>query len=95
MESTYTIFLATLRENKEHPQLLNFIAELSYELSRKKLQKLKEEKSIQNRLGELFELYCKALHDEGMKSPRAVNHVIDGLLKAASYDKETFLYKTI
>ena len=95
MESTYTIFLATLRENKEHPQLLNFIAELSFELSRKKIQKLKEEKSIQNRLGELFELYCKALHDEGLKSPRAVNHVIDGLLKAASYDKETFLYKTI
>mgnify|MGYP000222697509 FL=1 len=60
MESTYTIFLATLRENKEHPQLLNFIAELSFELSRKKIQKLKEEKSIQNRLGELFELYCKA-----------------------------------
>jgi len=95
MESTYTIFLATLRENKEHPQLLNFIAELSFELSRKKIQKLKEEKSIQNRLGELFELYCKALHDEGLKSPRAVNHVIDGLLKAASYDKEAFLYKTI
>ena len=43
MESTYTIFLATLRENKEHPQLLNFIAELSFELSRKKIQKLKEE----------------------------------------------------
>ena len=95
MESTYTIFLATLRENKEHPQLLNFIAELSFELSRKKIQKLKEEKSIQNRLGELFELYCKALHDEGLKSPRAVNHVIDGLLKAASYDKEAFLYKAI
>lgn len=95
MESTYTIFLATLRENKEHPQLFNFIAELSFELSRKKIQKLKEEKSIQNRLGELFELYCKALHDEGLKSPRAVNHVIDGLLKAASYDKEAFLYKTI
>lgn len=95
MESTYTIFLATLRENKEHPQLLNFIAELSFELSHKKIQKLKEEKSIQNRLGELFELYCKALHDEGLKSPRAVNHVIDGLLKAASYDKEAFLYKTI
>lgn len=95
MESTYTIFLATLRENKEHPQLFSFIGELSFELSRKKIQKLKEEKSIQNRLGELFELYCKALHDEGLKSPRAVNHVIDGLLKAASYDKEAFLYKTI
>lgn len=95
MESTYTVFLAALRENKEHPQLLTFIGELCFELSRKKIQKLKDEKSIQHRLGELFEVYCKALHDEGLKSPRAISHVIDGLLKAASHDKEAFLYKTI
>jgi hypothetical protein len=95
MESTYTIFLATLKENKEHPHLLNFISELSFELSRKKIQKLKDEKNIQARLGELFELYCKALHDEGLISAFAINHVVDGLLKAANHDKEAFLYKTI
>lgn len=95
MESTYTIFLATLKENKAHPQLLTFVSELSFELSRKKIQKLKDEKNIQNRLGELFELFSKALHDEGLKTPRALNHVIDGLLKAASYEKEAFLYKSI
>ena len=95
MESTYTIFLATLKENKSNPNLLAFIKELSFELSRKKIQKLKDEKNIHSRLGELFELYSKALHDEGLKSPRALNHVIEGLLKAASYEQEAFLYKTI
>lgn len=95
MESTYTIFLATLKENKTHPRLLTFVSELSFELSRKKIQKLKDEKNIQKRLGELFELFAKALHDEGLKTPRALNHVIDGLLKAASYEKELFLHKSI
>ncbi len=95
MESTYTIFLATLKENKANPNILAFIKELSFELSRKKIQKLKDEKNIHNRLGELFELYSKALHDEGLKSPRALHNVIEGLLKAASYEQEAFLYKTI
>ena len=95
MESTYTIFLATLRDKKEHQELYSLISELSFELSRKKLQRLKDEANIHNRIGELFELYCRALHEEGLKSPRAISSVIDGLLKATSADKEAFLYKTI
>ena len=95
MESTYTIFLATLKEKKGDPELFTLITELSFELSRKKVQRLKDESNIHNRIGELFELYCKALHDEGLKSPRAISAVINGLLKATTNDKETFLYKTI
>ena len=95
MESTHTIFLATLKENKNNPDLLKLIGELCFELSRKKIQRLKDEKNIQNRIGELFELYCKALHDEGLKTPKAVGKVIDGLLRASSHDKEELLYKTI
>ena len=95
MESTYTIFLATLKENKERPEFYKLISELCFELSRKKVQRLKDETNIHNRIGELFELYCKALHDEGLKTPKAINCVIDGLLKAASYEQEAFLYKTI
>lgn len=95
MESTHTIFLATLKENKNNPELLKLIGELCFELSRKKIQRLKDEKNIQNRIGELFELYCKALHDEGLKTPKAVGKVIDGLLRASSHDKEELLYKTI
>lgn len=95
MESTHNIFAVTLKENKTNPELLKLIQELTFELSRKKIQRLKDEKNIQNRLGELFELYCKLLHDEGLKTPKAVGSVIDGLLRATSHDKEEFLYKTI
>lgn len=95
MESTYSIFLATLKENKSHPNLLLFVKELSFELSRKKIQKLKDPAEIQNKLSELFELYSKALQEEGLKSPRAFNHLIEGLLKAASYEQETYLYQMI
>lgn len=95
MESINTIFLATLKENKEHTDLYTLIRELTFELSRKKIQRLKDEVNINNRIGELFELYCKALHDEGLKSPRAISSVIDGLLKATTHEKEAFLYKTI
>lgn len=95
MESTYTIFQATLKENKDNVELFKLISELSFELSRKKVQRLKDEANIHSRIGELFELYCKALHDEGLKSPRAISAVIDGLLKAISHDKEAFLYKSI
>jgi hypothetical protein len=95
MEATRTIFSATIKENKHHPELLKLVKELTFELSRKKIQRLKDEKNIHNRLGELFELYCKVLHSEGLKTPKAVGHVIDGLLKACSHDKEEFLYKTI
>lgn len=95
MESIQTIFSATIKENKENPQLLKLLSELCFELSRKKIQRLKDEKNIHNRIGELFELYCKALHDEGLKSPKAIGSVIDGLLKATSHDKAEFLHKTI
>lgn len=95
MEALHTIFSATIKQNKNNPELLKLIKELTFELSRKKIQRLKDEKNIHNRLGELFELYCKVLHSEGLKTPKAVGHVIDGLLKACSYDKEEFLYKTI
>jgi len=95
MEATNTIFHSTLKEHKTNPQLPKLIGELSYELSRKKIQRLKDETNIQNRLGELFELYCHALQEEGLKTPQHVGCVIDGLLKAANHDKEAFLYKAI
>ena len=46
MESTYTIFLATVKENKDSPKLYPLISELCFELSRKKIQRLKDEHNI-------------------------------------------------
>ena len=95
MEATNTIFQSMLKEHKTNPQLPKLISELCYELSRKKIQRLKDESNIQNRLGELFELYCHALQEEDLKTPQNLGCVIDGLLKASNHDKEAFLYKAI
>ncbi|WP_024955020.1 hypothetical protein [Sulfurospirillum arcachonense] len=95
MESIQNIFSATLKENSDKPNLFSIISELSFELSKKKIQRLKDDTHIQVRLGELFELYTRALQTQELKNAHNIDAVIEGLIKAASYDKEEFLYKTI
>ncbi len=95
MQSTQTIFLNTIKQNSGNPEFLKILKDLSFELSRKKIQRLKDDRKIQNRIGELFEQYCKILENEGIKNVKNISCVIDGLIKAANYNKEEFLYKTI
>ena len=95
MESTKTIFINSLKENRQDEQLLPLVKELSFELGRKKLARLKDPQNIQERIGELFIVFKEALEGEGVKTPKTLTQVIDGLVKAASWEKEEFLYKTI
>lgn len=95
MEATKTIFINSLKENRDHAQLLPLIKELSFELGRKKLQRLKDPHHIQKRISELFTLFKEALEEEDLKTAKTLTNVIDGLIKAASFDKEEFLYKKI
>lgn len=95
MESTHTIFVATLNEHKKNPQFLSILHDIVFELSKKKINRLKDEKNIQSRLSELFEVFTKDLESEGLKTVKTLSCVIDGIIKAATYEKEEFLYKTI
>jgi len=95
MKSLQNIFNATIKENKDSNNLTTTISELTFELSKKKIQRLKDDTRIQKRLGELFEFYTRALQSEGIKNSKNIDAVISGLIKAASYDKEEFLYKSI
>ena len=95
MQSLQNIFSATIKENKDKQNLPSTISELTFELSKKKIQRLKDDSHIQERLGELFELFTRALQSEELKNPQNIDAVISGLIKAASYDKEEFLYKSI
>lgn len=95
MESIHSIFAATINEKQDSNQLITIIQEMSFELARKKIQRLKDEEHIQQRLGELFELFTKVLDTNKLKNTETIGAVIDGLIKAASFDKEEFLYKTI
>ena len=95
MKSIQNIFSATLIEHKSSPKLPAIISDLTFELSKKKIQRLKDDSNIQARLGELFELYTRALENEGQSNVANIDAIISGLIKAASHDKEDFLYKTI
>ncbi len=95
MEPIQTIFLNTIKANRENQQFTKILSDLSFELSKKKIQRLKDDKKIQNRVAELFEQYCKILENEELKNTTNVSAIIEGLLKAVNYDKEEFLYKTI
>ncbi|MCF6172625.1 MAG: hypothetical protein L3J44_02405 [Campylobacteraceae bacterium] len=95
MQSTQTIFLNTIKESKGDTQFSKILEDLSFELSRKKIQRLKDDKKIQSRIGELFEQYCKILENEEIQNSNNISSVINGLIKAVNYDKEEFLYKTI
>jgi len=95
MKSTQTIFSNAIKESKNLPGFGKILKDLSFELSRKKIQRLKDDQKIQHRVGELFEQYIKILDDEGIKNTNNISFVINGLLEAINYDKEEFLYKTI
>jgi len=95
MESIQTIFSNTIKANKDNPQFVKILSDLSFELSKKKIQRLKDDKKIQNRVAELLEQYCKILENESMQNATNISAIIDGLLRAVNNDKEEFLYKTI
>ena len=95
MESINNIFVATISQNRDNPKFLNILGDLVFELSKKKIHRLKDETNIQNRLSELFELFTKALQMQELQNPQTLSSVIDGLIKAASYEKEETLYKSI
>ena len=95
MKSLQNIFSATIKESKDDTNLTSIITELTFELSKKKIQRLKDDSHIQARLGELFEFYTRALQSENLENSTTIDAIISGLIKAASYDKEEFLYKSL
>ena len=95
MKSLQNIFNATIKENKKEKNLPNIICDLTYELSKKRINRLKDEKRIQVRLGELFELYSHSLSNENLDTKENIEAVISGLIKASNYDKEEFLYSFV
>ncbi len=95
MQSIQTLFSTTIEENLNSDNLENILKDITFELSKRRLQRLKDKTKIQHRAGELFELYCKILEEKNLKNSKNISAVIDGLTKALTYEKEEFLYKMI
>lgn len=94
LESTKTIFSQIIKENKDKPNILTVLKESVFELSYKKLKKLKDD-DIQKMLDNLFVAYADCLKEQDFKSSQAISSLIEGLIKAVSYESEQNLYKDV
>ncbi len=91
MQSLKKVFSTSLEE-ENGTEIIN---DLVFELSKKRIQRLKDKNKIQNRIGDLFEIFCEVLREKELHTPKNIEAVIDGLLKAVTYEKEDCLYKTL
>lgn len=89
------IFLHTLQENKDNPQILVLIRELSFDLSRKKFKDIKDEQELNQEVSRTFAQMCEILKSQNLLNSKSVANLIDGITSAASESKEQFLYKLI
>ncbi|MDR0666092.1 MAG: hypothetical protein LBF71_01640 [Campylobacteraceae bacterium] len=94
MESAKIIFKNTIRENRENPQILTIIRDISFDLGRKKIKDFSENE-IKDMIKELFGLFTIALKEEKLRDAKSISSVVDGLMSAASYEKKEYLFKII
>lgn len=95
MQNSKSIFLQSLKENKESPRLEFLICKDVEEIATKKLQRLKSDAYIQKRVRELFEIFYEALKEEDLINEKHVASVIDGLIKSASANETSLLFTRI
>ncbi|MFV0481138.1 MAG: DUF6781 family protein [Campylobacteraceae bacterium] len=95
IESLQAIFINTIKDNKDNPNLLIIIKEVTFELSHKKLQHLQNDTHVLGRAEKLLGLFVGMLEKEELKNSKTISAVIDGLMKAVTYEKEQNIYKLI
>ena len=95
MQQLQTTFLQTIKENKENPNLFSLIKNTTFELTHKKFIQLKNDVQKQARLDKLLVMFIKLLEEEDIKNPKTISCVIEGLVKAITYEKEQELYQTM
>ncbi|QCD53486.1 hypothetical protein [Campylobacter sp. RM16192] len=89
------IFLHTIAENKDNPQILVLIRELAFDLGKKKFKDIKCQKELNQELLHTFSDMCQILKSENLLNPKSISNLIDGLIDASTESKEQFLYRLI
>ncbi len=92
MKSIQNIFQKSISQSEN---LDATIKDLCFELSYKKLSSLDDKKQIQSKTEKLFAMFCEALRCENLYDSSHVLAVIDGLLRAVNFEKESILYDKI
>ncbi len=93
MQTIETIFKNSIRDYDNFENLENFIKETVFELSHKKLHRLKDERKIQQRVDELFEVFISTLKNINLYQSSYMQSVISGLITAINYEKERRIYE--
>ncbi len=88
-------FLKTIQGEKEVKKVEEKIKESVFELSRKKLSRLKDNRKKEQRAIELLKSFIRVLKDENIENINTVSSVIEGISKSVSYEKEQEIYEKI
>ncbi|MGP1486162.1 MAG: hypothetical protein ACTTJC_08825 [Campylobacter sp.] len=84
------VFIQTIKENKENPQILSIIRELAYEICKKQIKEATETNATEN-----FEFMSGVLLQEGLLNAKSTINLIQGISEAVSENQEQYIYKLI
>lgn len=84
------VFIQTIKENKENPQILSIIRELAYEICKKQIKEAAETNATEN-----FEFMSGVLLQEGLLNAKSTINLIQGISEAVSENQEQYIYKLI
>lgn len=95
MQSLKEEFLNTIGNEKEVQKLETNIKNACYNITKKKINRLKNDESKKQRVVELIKSYIKILESENIENISTISSVIDGSMQALSQEKEEEIYKKI
>ncbi len=95
MLNVHEEFLNAIKGSKNINEVEKKVEESAFELSKKKLSRLKDVKKREQRATELLKSYIMVLKDEGIENISTIKSAIEGITKAISYEKEQEIYELI
>ncbi len=95
MQNLKEEFLNTIGTEKEVQKIEANIKNACYSITKKKINRLKNDESKKQRVVELIKNYIKILESENIENISTISSVIDGSMQALSQEKEEEIYKKI
>jgi len=95
MQSLKDEFLNIVGDEKEVQKLETNIKNACYSITKKKINRLKNDENKKQRVVELIKNYIKILKTQNLENISTISSVIDGSMQALSQEKEEEIYKKI
>jgi len=95
MQSLKEEFLNIIGDEKEVQKLETNIKNACYSITKKKINRLKNDENKKQRVVELIKNYIKILKTQNLENISTISSVIDGSMQALSQEKEEEIYKKI